>query len=124
MIWLAKSAKNFRKSPPLTPYIPLGFLWKYQLSFDPSGSQTEQSLSRWKTVHDSRVRDCHQSFDGKIFSWDDPPEIWYKTKTRGIVHTGRRCHPGEDYCCRCAAIPVFDINTINVPMEKAVKTKG
>lgn len=79
---------------------------------------------RWKTVHDSRVRDCHQSFDGKIFSWDDPPEIWYKTKTRGIVHTGRRCHPGEDYCCRCAAIPVFDINTINVPMEKAVKIKG
>ena len=30
---------------------------------------------KWSTSHDSRVRDCHRSLNGKTFSWDDPPEI-------------------------------------------------
>lgn len=59
----------------------------------------------WSTSHDSRVRPCHDALDGKTFSWDDPPEMWYETKSRGIVYTGRRCHPGEDHLCRCVAIP-------------------
>lgn len=71
---------------------------------------------KWSTSKDSRVRDCHRELDGKIFSWDDPPEMWYMTKSRGIVYTGRRCHPGEDYCCRCVAIPVFDYETIDLPI--------
>lgn len=78
---------------------------------------------RWSTSKDSRVRDCHRALDGKTFSWDDPPEMWYKTKKSGIVYTGRRCHPGEDYCCRCVPIPVFDLDTVNVPMQKSVKAK-
>ena len=73
---------------------------------------------RWSTSKDSRVRDCHRELDNKIFSWDDPPEMWYMTKSRGIVYTGRRCHPGEDYCCRCVAIPVFDIETLNIPFKR------
>lgn len=72
---------------------------------------------RWSDSRDSRVRDCHRSLNGKVFSWDDPPEMWYDTKSRGRVYTGRRCHPGEDYCCRCVAIPVFDIDTVDVPMK-------
>lgn len=72
---------------------------------------------RWSTSHDSRVRDCHRSLEGKVFSWDDPPEMWYETKKSGKVFTGRRCHPGEDYCCRCVAIPVFDLDTVDVPMQ-------
>lgn len=71
---------------------------------------------RWSTSKDSRVRDCHAELDGKIISWDDPPEMWYETKSMGIVYTGRYCHPGEDYCCRCVAIPVFDIDTLNIPL--------
>lgn len=71
---------------------------------------------RWSTSGDSRVRDSHKALDGKIFSWDDPPEMWYMTK-KGIKKTGRRCHPGEDYACRCCAIPVFDIDTIDVPLK-------
>lgn len=71
---------------------------------------------KWSSSKDSRVRDCHNAFDGKIFSWDNPPEAWYETK-KGRVYTGRKCHPGEDYCCRCVAIPVFDYNTIDVPMK-------
>ena len=72
---------------------------------------------RWSSSKDSRVRDCHRELDGKIFSWDEPPEMWYITKSRGKVMTGRRCHPGEDYCCRCVAIPVFDIDTLNIPFQ-------
>jgi len=77
----------------------------------------------WSTSKDSRVRDCHRALDGKTFSWDNPPEMWYKTKKSGIVHTGRRCHPGEDFTCRCVAIPVFKIETVNVPMQKSTKAK-
>lgn len=72
---------------------------------------------KWSTSRDQRVRDCHRELDGKIISWDDPPEMWYMTKSRGKVYTGRRCHPGEDYCCRCVALPVFDEDTIILPMN-------
>lgn len=75
------------------------------------------SKYRWSDSRDGRVRDCHRSLDGKIFSWDNPPEMWYITKKSGKVMTGRRCHPGEDYCCRCVAIPVFDIDTLDIPMK-------
>lgn len=75
------------------------------------------SKYRWSSSKDSRVRDCHRFLDGKEFSWDDPPEMWYETKS-GRVYTGRRCHPGEDYLCRCVAIPVFDYDTVDVPMQK------
>ncbi len=62
----------------------------------------------WSTSKDQRVRECHGALEGKMFSWDNPPEMWYKTKSKGVVMTGKRCHPGEDYCCRCCALPVFD----------------
>lgn len=74
------------------------------------------SKYKWSSSKDSRVRDCHRALDGKIFSWDDPPEMWYETKS-GRVYTGRYCHPGEDIACRCVAIPVFDIDTVDVPIK-------
>ena len=82
--------------------------------------QTDAGVKRykWSSSKDSRVRDSHRMFDGKIFSWDDPPEGWYMTKGRGKVMTGRRCHPGEDYCCRCVAIPMFDYQTIDLPVKE------
>lgn len=78
---------------------------------------------RWSDSRDSRVRDCHRSLNGKVFSWDEPPEMWYETKSRGRVYTGRHCHPGEDIGCRCVAIPVFDINTVDVPMKDTIQSK-
>lgn len=48
---------------------------------------------RWRTTGDDAVRPSHQALDGKIFSWDDPPEVG---------------HPGEDYQCRCYAEPVLE----------------
>lgn len=48
---------------------------------------------RWQTSGDNRVRDEHESRDGKIFSWKDPPSDG---------------HPGQAIMCRCVAIPVFE----------------
>ena len=47
----------------------------------------------WVTSHDERVRVEHRVLDGRIFSWDDPPDVG---------------NPGEPINCRCVAAPVFD----------------
>ncbi len=65
----------------------------------------------WSTSGDSRVRESHEKLDGKTFSWDDPPVVDEKT--------GRRCHPGQDYQCRCVALAVFDIETLSLPIASA-----
>ncbi|MGY0329651.1 phage head morphogenesis protein [Xylella fastidiosa subsp. multiplex] len=44
----------------------------------------------WQTSADERVREDHAAHDGTVFRWSDPPA------------TG---HPGQDYNCRCVAIP-------------------
>ncbi len=64
----------------------------------------------WCTCGDSRVRDSHKALNGKKFRWDDPPVVDEKT--------GRRCHPQEDYQCRCRAKPVFKFGTFNAPIAK------
>lgn len=58
----------------------------------------------WSTTGDERVRRSHQELNGKKFSWNDPPEN----------SDGRKCHPGQDYQCRCIGRPVFNLN-INLP---------
>ena len=50
----------------------------------------------WRTQRDERLRPSHRMNDGRIFSWSDPPD------------TG---HPGEDYNCRCEAIPYVEGQT-------------
>ena len=65
---------------------------------------------KWITKRDSRVRDCHRALHGTVHKWSEPPPMWYMTKSRGMVYTGRYCHPGEDFGCRCVASPVFDID--------------
>jgi len=51
----------------------------------------------WSTSNDERVRQMHAELDGTRQSWDNPPE----------VAPGRHEHPGGDYQCRCAAIPIM-----------------
>ena len=75
----------------------------------------------WKSMRDAKVRPCHRALDGKPISWDDPPEMWYDTISRGRVYTGRRCHPGEDYNCRCCAVPIFDRTTLKIPVPDKKK---
>lgn len=66
--------------------------------------QTQAGITqyRWSTSNDERVRDIHAELDsevsGVVYSWDDPPVI---------SEDGRTGHPGEDYQCRCQAIPVI-----------------
>ena len=61
----------------------------------------------WSDSGDSRVRDSHKRLNGKVFSYDNPPE------TDG----GRHCNPGEDYNCRCVAIPVFEESKISLALQ-------
>lgn len=53
----------------------------------------------WSTSQDERVRDDHRRLNGKKFSFDDPPIV--------DLNTGKKANPGEDFNCRCVAIPVI-----------------
>ena len=70
----------------------------------------------WEDSNDERVRPCHRELHGKMFDYKNPPEMWYVTKSRGVVMTGRHCNPGEDYNCRCVATPVFDWEELDLPI--------
>lgn len=61
----------------------------------------------WSTSHDSRVRpavgthgtDNHRVLDGRTFYFSKPPTV--------DPATGRKANPGQDYNCRCVAIPIL-----------------
>lgn len=74
----------------------------------------------WSDSGDERVRPGHSILNGKIFEYSNPPEIMeFRSTKHGSywISTGRRCNPGEDYNCRCVAIPVFDKDTLALPLE-------
>ena len=54
---------------------------------------------RWLTAGDSRVRGYHKRLNGKIFTWDNPPVV---------DASGHRAHPGQDFNCRCVAVPLVE----------------
>lgn len=66
----------------------------------------------WSTSNDQRVRESHRALNNKRFKWSEPPIVDEKT--------GRRCHPGQDYQCRCCALPVFDFDTVDLPIMPEV----
>ena len=72
----------------------------------------------WSDSDDSRVRESHHRLNGKKFRWDDPPVVTPPGKPV------RRCHPGEDYQCRCVALPVFNISTVDIPASGRTKGGG
>lgn len=59
----------------------------------------------WSTSGDSRVRKTHKALDGTKQNWKKPPD----------VGNGHHCHPGEDYRCRCVALPVFKEEGMDLP---------
>lgn len=64
---------------------------------------------KWKTVVGSPkhpVRHSHKILDGKIFRWDTPPI------TTGKNEPQRRNNPGEDFGCRCSAVPVVRFKSL------------
>lgn len=61
---------------------------------------------KWKCVAGTPahpVRPSHKILDGKTFRWDDPPI------TTAPSEPPRHNNPGEDYNCRCFAIPLFKL---------------
>ena len=54
---------------------------------------------KWSTSNDTRVRHRHKELDGKIYLFSSPPIVDKK---------GNRANPGEDFNCRCLAIPVVE----------------
>ncbi len=59
---------------------------------------------RWACVAGSPahpVRPSHKILDRKIFRWDDPPI------TTPPDQPQRRNNPGQDFNCRCSAIPIY-----------------
>lgn len=55
---------------------------------------------RWSSAHDARVRHDHNLLNGKVFDFDLPPVSNRKT--------GARNNPGQDFNCRCVAIPLVE----------------
>lgn len=55
---------------------------------------------RWSTSHDIRVRHDHRVLNDRIFDWDHAPIT--------DEATGARNNPGQDYNCRCVAIPIVE----------------
>ena len=66
----------------------------------------------WSSSGDERVRESHRRLNGHIFKYSDPPE----------TDNGRRCNPGEDYNCRCVAIPVFKEDTMSLALRDDEET--
>jgi SPP1 gp7 family putative phage head morphogenesis protein len=54
----------------------------------------------WSTSRDERVRSRHAELEGTKHKWDEPPVV--------DERSGRRANPGQDFQCRCTAIPVVD----------------
>jgi len=52
----------------------------------------------WSTSLDERVRDTHAELEGQTFSWDDQPVV---------NEDGDVGHTGDDYQCRCVAVPIL-----------------
>lgn len=61
----------------------------------------------WSTSEDERVRAAHEHLEGTTQRWDDPPVVDPKT--------GRKAHPGGDFQCRCAAIPILPSEGLGEP---------
>ena len=51
---------------------------------------------RWQDRRDDRVRNAHRDAHNDVYSWTERP-----SKTGGF-------RPGEDFGCRCSAIPIID----------------
>ena len=60
----------------------------------------------WSTSQDERVRPDHAALNHQVFSWDSPPVV-----DRATVPI-RRGNPGEDWNCRCVALPVVNLREL------------
>ncbi len=57
----------------------------------------------WSSLHDDKVRPAHEALDGVRAHWDDPP------LSASDSDNGEDDHAGDDFACRCVALPVTSI---------------
>jgi SPP1 gp7 family putative phage head morphogenesis protein len=69
----------------------------------------------WRSMDDNRVRHRHAELNGSRHKYSEPPVVDEKT--------GRTCNPGQDYNCRCVALPIFDLETVALPWESGRNKK-
>lgn len=55
---------------------------------------------RWSASMDERTRQDHKDLDGRVFHFDTPPVV--------DKRTGRKANAGEDFGCRCVAVPIIE----------------
>ena len=60
----------------------------------------------WRTSRDEIVRHDHRRLEGTVQLWSNPPVV--------DLATGRRAHPGEDYECRCLALPIVELADVSI----------
>jgi SPP1 gp7 family putative phage head morphogenesis protein len=58
----------------------------------------------WSATNDAKTRPTHRLPSGRFFLWNQT----MPNDTRPRDKSGKILHPGEDYRCRCGAIPAFD----------------
>lgn len=65
----------------------------------------------WSTSKDVRVRADHQHLEGTVQRYDEPPVVDERTGATG--------NPGDDYQCRCQALPQVSalLDALDVPDE-------
>jgi SPP1 gp7 family putative phage head morphogenesis protein len=75
------------------------------LKYNASVQQTQAQAAglneyTWSTSRDGAVRHMHKALEGKRFNYNDPPVT---------NEEGDRNNPGEDFNCRCSAIPFIKL---------------
>jgi SPP1 gp7 family putative phage head morphogenesis protein len=81
---------------------------------------------RWDTSGDQRVRTTHRKMQGLYCRWDNP-DVYSKDGNTWMPKTddmpkvkGEFVQVGEDYQCRCVALPVFNMEGISeIPVQPA-----
>lgn len=64
----------------------------------------------WIDTNDGKTRNSHREHHGEFNTWDKPPLINFALDNQ--KRTPEHLHPGEDYQCRCIALPAFDKSDI------------
>ena len=61
----------------------------------------------WIVTNDSHTRNSHRFHHNKFYSWDNPPVIDFTLDDPNTKRLPENLNPGEDYSCRCIAMPAF-----------------